>query len=124
MLFRSHNPDYADGGQMRDFVWVGDCADVVLGFSTIRRRAGCSMSAPARRAASPILRRAVFRAMGRAPDIEFVDTPAAIRDKYQYFTEARMDRLRAAGYAKPATSLEDGVTRYVRDFLAAPDPYL
>ena len=66
---------------------------------------------------------AVFAALGREPKIEYVDTPVAIRDKYQYFTEARMERLRAAGYGKPFTSLEDGVARYVRDYLETVDPY-
>jgi ADP-L-glycero-D-manno-heptose 6-epimerase len=66
---------------------------------------------------------AVYRAVGREPVIEFIDTPVEIRDKYQYFTEARMERLRAAGYDRPTTSLEDGVTDYVRSFLATPDSY-
>jgi ADP-L-glycero-D-manno-heptose 6-epimerase len=66
---------------------------------------------------------AVFRALGRAPAIDYVDTPAEIRDKYQYFTEARMERLRAAGYGRPPTPLEAGVQDYVQRYLAAPDPY-
>jgi ADP-L-glycero-D-manno-heptose 6-epimerase len=65
----------------------------------------------------------VFKAMGKQPNIEFVPTPENIRDKYQYFTEARMDRIRAAGYARPATPLEEGVTTYVQRYLAADDPY-
>ncbi len=124
VLFRSHNPDYADGGQMRDFVWVGDCADVVTWLLDTPSASGLFNVGTGKARSFADLAGAVFRAMGRAPNITFVDTPAAIRDKYQYFTEARMDRLRAAGYAKPATSLEEGVTRYVRDFLATADPYL
>ena len=61
--------------------------------------------------------------MGREPVIDYVPTPEAIRNQYQYFTEARMDRLRAAGYDRPFTALEDGVGRYVRDFLATNDPF-
>jgi ADP-L-glycero-D-manno-heptose 6-epimerase len=66
---------------------------------------------------------ATFRAVGSEPVFEFVDTPVEIRDKYQYFTEARMQRLRHAGYDKPFTTLEDGVADYVTNFLARPDPY-
>jgi len=66
---------------------------------------------------------AVFRALGQEPRIDFVDTPPEIRDKYQYFTEARMDRLRAAGYTTPPTTLEDGVRDYVQRYLAAADSY-
>ena len=68
--------------------------------------------------------RAVFAALGREPEIEFIPMPDAIRDRYQYFTEADMGRLSAAGYAKPFTSLEDGVGRYVSGYLAASDPYV
>jgi ADP-L-glycero-D-manno-heptose 6-epimerase len=56
--------------------------------------------------------------------VDYIDTPVEIRDKYQYFTEAKMERLRAAGYAEPMTSLEDGVRRYVQDYLSKPDPYV
>jgi len=66
---------------------------------------------------------AVFRALGQEPDIDFVDTPPELRDRYQYFTAARMERLRAAGYAAPPTTLEDGVRDYVERYLAAADPY-
>ena len=65
----------------------------------------------------------VYRAVGREPLIKYQDTPVAIRDKYQYFTEAQVQRLRQAGYNKPFTTLEEGVTRYVTDYLSQPDPY-
>ncbi|MGE5766576.1 MAG: ADP-glyceromanno-heptose 6-epimerase [Bacteroidota bacterium] len=122
-LFQSHHPDYADGGQLRDFIWVGDCVDVML---WLRDNAGVSGlfnvgTGEARSFAD--LARAVFAAMERPENISYVPTPEAIRDKYQYFTEAKMARLRAAGYGRPFTSLEDGVARYVRDFLTRPDPY-
>ncbi|HMA13908.1 MAG TPA: ADP-glyceromanno-heptose 6-epimerase, partial [Kiloniellaceae bacterium] len=121
--FQSHHPDYADGGQLRDFIWVGDCVDVML---WLRDNAGVSGlfnvgTGEARSFAD--LARAVFAAMERPENISYVPTPEAIRDKYQYFTEAKMARLRAAGYGRPFTSLEDGVARYVRDFLTRPDPY-
>ena len=123
VLFRSHNTDYPDGGQMRDFVWVGDCAEVVLWLLNTPRVSGLFNLGTGQARSFEDLATAVFRAMGAEPRIDYVDTPPAIRDKYQYFTEARMDRLRAAGYEKPFTSLEDGVARYVRDYLATDDPY-
>jgi ADP-L-glycero-D-manno-heptose 6-epimerase len=67
--------------------------------------------------------RAVFAAAGKDPQIDYTPMPPAIRDKYQYFTEAKMDRLRAAGYGKPMTSLEDGIGDYVRSYLSQPDHY-
>ena len=122
-LFRSHRPDYADGGQMRDFVWVGDCVDVMLWLYDNPGVNGLfNMGTGAARSFAD-LANAVFAAIGRAPEIDFVDTPVEIRDRYQYFTEAKMDRLRAAGYAAPFTALEDGVGAYVCDYLAAADPY-
>ena len=69
------------------------------------------------------LAEAIFAALGKEPKIEFIEMPAAIRDKYQYFTEARMDRLRAAGYERPFTSLEAGVALYVKHHLATDNPY-
>lgn len=123
VLFRSHNPDYADGGQMRDFVWVGDCVDVALWLSDTPEVSGIFNVGAGKARAFRDLAEAVFSAMGKPADIDFVDTPEAIRDRYQYFTEADMTRLRSAGYDSPGTSLEEGVTRYVRDYLMADDPY-
>jgi len=123
-LFRSHRPDYPDGGQLRDFVWVGDCVDVMLWLYDNAGTCGLFNMGTGRARSFADLAAATYRALGREPLIEYVDTPIEIRDNYQYFTEARMERLRAAGYNRPFTSLEDGVTRYVGDFLAAPDPYL
>jgi ADP-L-glycero-D-manno-heptose 6-epimerase len=123
VLFRSHNPSYADGGQLRDFVWVGDCADVVLWLLDTPGANGLFNVGTGKARSFRDLASAVFRALGRAPAIDYVDTPLAIRDKYQYFTEARMERLRAAGYVKPFTALEDGVTAYVRHYLETVDPY-
>jgi ADP-L-glycero-D-manno-heptose 6-epimerase len=70
------------------------------------------------------LARAVFKAANQQPDIRYVDTPPSIREKYQYFTEAKTTRLRQAGYAKPFTGLEKGVARYVQEYLLKDDPYL
>jgi ADP-L-glycero-D-manno-heptose 6-epimerase len=122
-LFRSHNPDYADGGQLRDFVWAGDCSDIMIWLWRNNFEGGLINIGTGKARSFLDLANATFAAMGKKPAVDFVDTPAAIREKYQYFTEARMERLRAAGYAKPFTSLETGVSKYVRDFLDTGDPY-
>lgn len=112
-LFRSHNPDYADGGQLRDFVYVADCAAVVLWILGQTRFSGLYNLGTGKARSFLDLAHAVFKAMGRAPEITYVDMPEAIRGRYQYFTEARMARLRAAGYDAPFTSVEDGAAAYV-----------
>jgi ADP-L-glycero-D-manno-heptose 6-epimerase len=122
-LFRSHNPQYADGAQMRDFIWVGDVVDVMLWLGAHPEVNGLFNLGTGQARSFVDLARATYAAAGRNAQIEFVDMPQAIRDKYQYFTQARMEKLRAAGYAKPFTALEDGVRQYVQDFLAKADPY-
>jgi len=122
-LFRSHNPDYPNGGQKRDFVWVEDCIDIMLWLLENRRVNGLFNVGTGKARSFAELARAVFVAMERPEKIEYVPTPEEIRDKYQYFTEAPMARLRAAGYERPFTELEDGVERYLRGHLAAQDPY-
>jgi ADP-L-glycero-D-manno-heptose 6-epimerase len=122
-LFRSHRADVPDGGQQRDFVYVRDCVDMMLWLYDRPTVSGLFNIGSGAARSFAELASAVYRALGREPQIEFVDTPPEIRDKYQYFTEARMERLRAAGYDKPMTSLEDGVRDYVQGYLAAPDPY-
>lgn len=122
-LFKSHNPDYEDGGQMRDFVWVGDCVDVIMWLLDNPQVSGLFNLGTGKARTFRDLAAAVYKALGKEPRIRFVDTPMQIRDKYQYFTEARMDRLREAGYTKPMTSLEEGVTRYVQQYLNKSDPY-
>jgi ADP-L-glycero-D-manno-heptose 6-epimerase len=122
-LFRSHNPAYPDGGQLRDFIYVRDCVDVLLWLFEQPEVNGLFNIGTGKARSFADLAAATFRAIGREPVLEFVDTPIEIRDKYQYFTEARMERLRQAGYDKPFTTLEDGVADYVTNFLARPDPY-
>ena len=124
VLFRSHNPNYSDGGQSRDFVWVGDCVDVMLWLKKNPSISGLFNLGTGKARSFADLASAIFKATESVPEIQFIDTPIAIRDKYQYFTEAQMNRLRKAGYAAPFTSLEDGVSQYVRNFLATEDPYL
>ncbi|HER27700.1 MAG TPA: ADP-glyceromanno-heptose 6-epimerase [Rhodospirillales bacterium] len=122
-LFKSHNPDYEDGGQLRDFIYVDDCVDVVLWLLENPDVCGLFNCGTGKARSFKDLVTAVYTAMGQQPDINYVPTPEDIRDKYQYFTQADMSRLIAAGYDKPFTSLEDGIGAYVRDFLAADDPY-
>jgi ADP-L-glycero-D-manno-heptose 6-epimerase len=118
-LFRSHHPDYEDGGQMRDFVYVGDVVDV-LGFALDRPiERGIYNLGTGRARTFADLARATFAALGKPVDIEYVPTPEDIRERYQYFTEAKMAKLRAAGYTRPFTSLEDGVRAYVERLNAA-----
>ncbi len=122
-LFKSHHPDYEDGGQLRDFVYVKDCARVVRWLVENPSVSGLFNLGTGEARSFKDLALSVFAALNRRPAIEYVDTPIEIRDKYQYFTQATMDRLRAAGYDAPFTPLEDGVADYVRSYLEAADPY-
>ena len=121
-LFRSHNPAYPDGGQLRDFVFVEDCCDVMLWLLENETNALFNLGTGKARSFLD-LASAVYRAAGHTPALTFRDTPEDIRGQYQYFTQARMDRLRAAGYAKPFTSIEEGVFTTVQKYLSQPDPY-
>jgi ADP-L-glycero-D-manno-heptose 6-epimerase len=122
-LFRSHNPNYPDGGQMRDFVWVSDVVSVMTWLLDNPGVNGLFNLGSGQARSFYDLAATVYRALGKEPYVKYIDTPVAIRDKYQYFTEARMERLRAAGYDQPFTPLEQGVTQYVTRYLAAPDRY-
>lgn len=122
-LFRSHNPKYKDGGQMRDFIWVGDVVNVMMWLLDNPQVSGIFNVGTGKARTFLDLASSVYKALGKEPKIKFQDTPVAIRDKYQYFTEANMNRLRAAGYDKPFTSLEEGVSQYVQHFLDRADRY-
>ncbi|MGE0254290.1 MAG: ADP-glyceromanno-heptose 6-epimerase [Alphaproteobacteria bacterium] len=121
-LFRSHHPDYTDGGQLRDFVSVDDCVDVLLWLHDNPSVSGLFNLGTGKARSFADLANAVFAALGTPPAIDYVDTPEALRAQYQYFTEARMERLRRAGYARPFTALEDGVRDYVARLESA-DPW-
>ncbi|MBI1245181.1 MAG: ADP-glyceromanno-heptose 6-epimerase [Alphaproteobacteria bacterium] len=123
-LFRSHRKDVADGGQTRDFIWVGDVIDAMLWFRANPQVSGLFNLGTGKARSFLDLATAVYSTLGRNANIAWRDTPEEIRDKYQYFTQADTGRLRAAGYAKPFTDLEEGVRRYVLDFLATDDPYV
>lgn len=116
-LFRSHNPNYTDGGQLRDFVYVKDLVDVLYFTYGEAIKSGIYNLGSGKARTFLDLAKATFKALGKEPNIEFIDTPIDIRDKYQYFTEANMNKLLAQGYKKPFTSLEDGVHDYVTNYL-------
>ena len=122
-LFRSHHPDYADGGQLRDFVFVDDVVDIVEWLLETRDVCGVFNAGSGQARSFADLARATFAAAGMTPSIAYIDMPEVLRERYQYFTEARMERLRAAGYPGQSTPLEEGVRRYVQSFLATPDPW-
>ncbi|HMJ71006.1 MAG TPA: ADP-glyceromanno-heptose 6-epimerase [Cyclobacteriaceae bacterium] len=116
-LFRSHNPKYKDGGQLRDFVYVKDVVDVCIFLMHHRKNSGIYNLGSGNARTFLDLTKAVFKAMNKPEDISFIDTPADIRDKYQYFTEAKMEKLKRIGYDKKFVSLEEGVADYVSNYL-------
>ena len=138
-LFRSHRPDFKDGQQLRDFIYVKDIANVICfmisqqttvnrqqtsstkifnsQLSTFSLKSGLYNLGTGKARSFYDLAAATFKAMGKKTNIEFIDIPEDIRDKYQYFTEANMSKLRSAGYDKEFTSLEDGVEDYVKNYL-------
>jgi ADP-L-glycero-D-manno-heptose 6-epimerase len=122
-LFTSHHPDYPDGGQMRDFIYVEDCVNVILWLLERPQVSGLYNLGSGRARSFSDLARAIAAAAGVPARIEFIPMPEAIRPNYQYYTEARMRKLRDAGYDRPFTSIEDGVRRYVEGYLAVADKY-
>lgn len=121
-LFRSHRPDYKDGEQLRDFIYVKDIASVIIfmieKFQQNKPiKSGLYNLGTGKARSFYDLAANTFRAMNKEVNIEFVDIPSDIRDKYQYYTEADITKLRSAGYDKDFTSLEDGVYDYVKNFL-------
>ncbi|QEN12691.1 ADP-glyceromanno-heptose 6-epimerase [Mycolicibacterium sp. ELW1] len=116
-LFRSHKPGYRDGEQLRDFVYV---KDVIAVIDWLRANPGVNglFNVGSGKARSFLdLTLATFDALGAEPRIEFVDMPEHLRDRYQYFTEAPLDKIRSAGFERPATGLEEGVRDYVLGYL-------
>lgn len=122
-LFKSCRPDVADGEQKRDFVYVGDCVDVILWLLDHPAVNGIfNVGTGAARSFADLIR-ALFAALGRPERIVYRDMPEALRNHYQYFTQARMDRLRKAGFVQPFQSVEEGVRVYAQRFLSQPDAY-
>lgn len=122
-LFKSHRPGIADGDQRRDFIYVDDVIAVVRWLLATPSVNGLFNVGTGEAQSFRQMIEAMFAALGRAPKIEYIDMPAAIRDNYQYFTEASMENLHRAGYNAGFTPLVTAVRRYVADFLDRPDRY-
>ena len=118
-LFASHNPDYANGEQLRDFVYVKDLVSVCLFLMEDKPESGLYNLGTGTARSFKDLAIATFDALGLEPDISYIPTPEDIRDKYQYFTEANISKLRANGYNKDFYTLEQGVEDYVKNYLTA-----
>lgn len=116
-LFKSHNPNYTDGGQLRDFVYVKDVTDVCMFLMNHRKNNGIYNLGSGKARTFKNLVEAIFVALDKTPNITYIDTPIDIRDKYQYFTEANMDKLKSIGYTQNFTTIEEGVADYVKNYL-------
>lgn len=115
-LFKSLNPNYKNGEQMRDFIYVNDAVDMTLFFLDNKEFNGIFNVGSGKARTWNDLVAALFKSMGKPVNIDYIDLPEHLTDKYQYFTEARLDKIKKAGYSKTITSLENGVTEYV-DYL-------
>ncbi|MCW5547813.1 MAG: ADP-glyceromanno-heptose 6-epimerase [Opitutaceae bacterium] len=117
-LFKSYHPDYRDGEQMRDFLYVKDAVEMTLHFAEHAPKAGGLFNLGSGEANTWLtLTRAIFAALGREPRIEFIEMPEVLKGKYQYFTQADITKLRATGYTRPMTPLADAVADYVKSHL-------
>ena len=123
-LFKSHLPEYADGGQMRDFVYVKDCVDVLWWLLQNRSANGIFNLGTGKALTWNDLIAAVFAAMGREKNIEYIDMPESLRGQYQYFTQAEMKKLQSVGCSVEFSSLEDSARDYVVNYLQKTDPHL
>jgi len=122
-LFKSYKPEYADGEQLRDFIYVKDAVDMTLFFYDEPQQSGLFNIGTGKARTWNDLVKAVFAAMGKEPNIEYIEMPESIRNQYQYFTEADITNLRKAGYDKQITTLEDAIKDYVQSYLQT-DEYL
>jgi ADP-L-glycero-D-manno-heptose 6-epimerase len=116
-LFKSHNPKYKDGEQLRDFVYVKDVVDALTFMMEENNHNGLYNLGRGRARTFNDLVKATFCAMNLEQNIAYIDTPLDIRNKYQYFTEARMEKFKKVGYKNPFTDLEEGVKDYVQNYL-------
>jgi len=117
-LFKSYRPEYADGEQRRDFLYVKDAVRMTVHLAENRQAAGIFNIGSGKAHTWNELAGAIFSALDRQPRIEYIEMPEAIRDKYQYFTEAKIERLRSTGYAQAVTPLDEAVRDYVQNYLA------
>ena len=116
-LFRSHKEGFEDGKQLRDFVYVKDVVSVCYFLMMHKRNSGIYNLGTGEARTFYDLAKTTFTALEKKPKISFIDTPADIRDKYQYFTQANMEKLKSIGYSTPFHTLEQGVTDYVQGYL-------
>jgi ADP-L-glycero-D-manno-heptose 6-epimerase len=124
-LFKSYRPDYADGGQLRDFVYVRDCAQVILWLLDHPKVSGLyNLGSGTARSFLDVAKALMATLPKLNLAVEYFDMPEALKPGYQYMTEAPIQRLKAAGYDRPFASIEDGIKDYVANFLEAADPYL
>ena len=117
-LFRSHRPDFNDGEQLRDFIYVKDVVNVCYFLLNHRKNSGIYNLGSGKARTFKDLVASTFKSMGQVSTIEFIDTPVDIRSTYQYFTEAKMSKLIGIGYSHPFYSLEDGIDDYVVNYLS------
>lgn len=122
-LFKSYNPEYADGQQLRDFIWVGDIVNVVLFMLEHDEVNGLFNVGTGEARSFYDLAKATWHALGKKENIVFKEMPEELRGKYQYYTQADISKLRQAGYLVPMTSLENGIQQYVTQYLNREDPY-
>tara|TARA_B110000116_G_C16793939_1_gene565484 strand:+ start:2012 stop:2977 length:966 start_codon:yes stop_codon:yes gene_type:complete len=122
-LFRSHNADFKDGEQLRDFIYVKDLCEVLLFMMKHKKNSGIYNLGTGKARSFNDLARATFNALDKKPNISFIDTPEDIRDKYQYFTQSNMQKLRSIGYQNLFTTLENGVEDYVKSYLIKGEYY-
>jgi ADP-L-glycero-D-manno-heptose 6-epimerase len=123
-LFKSYNPQYADGEQRRDFVWVGDCVKVMLWFLEHPKISGLFNLGSGKARSFKDLANALYKAAGKSPLIKFNDMPDGLRNKYQYFTQADMSKLQTIGYTASFVELEEGTQTYVKNYLDHEDKYV
>ena len=123
-LFKSYKPDYEDGGQKRDFIYVKDCIDIMMWLLENPDKNGVINVGTGRASTWNELANALFKALKKEPDIQYIDMPDSIKNQYQYFTQAKMEKLTALGYTKPFTRLEDAVEDYVLNYLNKDNRYL
>jgi len=116
-LFKSHRPDYEDGGQLRDFVYVKDAVDIVYFLLKNSDVNGIFNAGTGRARNFEDLVNSTFSAMGLEPNIKYIDMPEHLRDRYQYYTQAEMEKIKSAGYKKEFYSLEEGIKDYVQNYL-------
>ncbi|HSV88940.1 MAG TPA: ADP-glyceromanno-heptose 6-epimerase [Bacteroidales bacterium] len=116
-LFRSHRPDFSDGGQSRDFIYVKDVVNVLFYFLLVKKHSGIYNLGTGQARTFLDLAKATFKALDKEPRISFIDTPGDIRDTYQYYTRAKMDKLFGIGFKTPFYTLEEAITDYVQDYL-------